>query len=493
MKSQSHKITPRVAESAERLAVSIQWLFLANAVLGQFLAGLATRIFTISLPTVASGLATNILGISWALISFQLASISLSLVFGRVGDLYGRSRVCTVGFIILATSSLLCGMSQNVIQLIMFRFLQGIGGAMIQSSARALAMDAVPPGWEGKAQGFMTVSFHTGFLIGPPLGGFLIESVGWRWVFFVMVPIGVTGVILSILGAKRGLEKRVERNVSSVDYVGAAMLILLSICLILLVDVKSAELMGITHPVILTAIFIGLLLGFLSYERRLESPILNVALFKIRMFSFSIISLLMLSITRGLVGFLLPFYLQEILQLSPSFMGLLFLVAPIFTLSLAHVGGHMTDRVGPRIPATIGVLSSMASVLVGLFFRSDSHWLIPGLMLAFSGAGTAFFNSANQAASIGSVPMNHRGFATGMVHTGFELGHMLGVSLGGVLLTVAYRYYSGTADATPGPDDPDAFVSAMNVSYLSAAACCLVALVMSLMRGSGKISAAKAK
>jgi MFS family permease len=348
----------------------IQWPFLANAVLGQFLAGLTARSFTISLPTVASNLGTDILGISWALISFQLASVSLSLVFGRLGDLYGRSKLCALGFVVLATSSFLCGMAQDVVQLIAFRFLQGIGGAMVQSSARAMAMDAVPPGWEGKAQGFMTVAFHTGFFIG-------------------------------------------------------------------------------------------------------------------------IVSLFTLSITRGLVAFLLPFYLQDILGLAPSFMGLLFLVQPIFTLSLAPVSGHMTDRIGPRVPATLGVLSSLASVLVGLFFRPDSHWWIPAVMLAFSGAGTALFNSANQAAVIGSVPPDYRGFATGMVYTGFELGHMLGVSVGGVLLTVAYHYYSGIPDATPGPNDPEAFVSSMNVSYLSAAACCIVALATSLLRGSGKIRAAK--
>lgn len=352
-------------------------------------------------------------------------------------------------------------------------------------------MDAVPAGSEGKAQGFMTVAFHTGFFIGPPVGGFLIESIGWRWVFFFMVPIGVTGIILSMLGVKRGLGKTPAKTHYSVDYVGGAMLILLSVVLILLLDQKSAELVGVKHPGLLGAMFAGVLLSFLAYERRLESPILNVSLFKIKMFSYSIVSLLTLSITRGLVGFLLPFYLQDILGLSPSFMGLLFLVPPIFTLSLANVSGHITDRIGPRVPATIGVLSSMASVLVGLFFRPDSHWLIAALMLAFTGVGTAFFNSANQAAGIGSVPNNYRGFATGMVHTAFELGHMLGVSVGGVLLTVAFRYYTGIAEATPGPNDPQAFVSSMNVSYLSAAACCIVALVTSLLRGSGKIRAAK--
>jgi hypothetical protein len=129
----------------------------------------------------------------------------------------------------------------------------------------------------------------------------------------------------------------------------------------------------------------------------------------------------------------------------------------------------------------------MAAVLFGLIFRPDSHWLVPALMLAFSGAGTAFFNTANQAALIGSVPHNHRGFATGMVHTGFELGHMLGVSGGGVLLTVAYQYYAGSPNAIPEPGNAEAFVSSMNVSYGVAAAFCVIAVATSLMRGSGRI------
>jgi EmrB/QacA subfamily drug resistance transporter len=473
------------------VADRIQWLFLANALLGQCLAGLSSRIFTIALPTVASGLGTDILGISWALISFQLASISLSLVFGRMGDLYGRARLYALGFVVLSTSSFLCGMAQNVVQLIVYRFLQGIGGAMIQSSARALAMDAVPAGWEGKVQGFMTVAFHTGFFIGPPLGGLLIETIGWRAVFFFLVPIGVTGIVLSSFGAKRGLGNKVGKGPVAVDYVGAVLLILLSVCLILLVDRKSAELVGIKQHGLLALVFTVVLLGFLAYERRVDSPILNIALFKIRMFSYSIVSLLMLSITRGLVSFLLPFYLQGVLGLSPSFMGLLFLLQPVLTLSLSPVSGYMTDRIGPRSPATIGAFSSMAAVLVGLLFRPDSHWLIPAIMLALSGAGTAFFNTANQAALIGSVPHNHRGFATGMVHTAFELGHMLGVSGGGVLLTVAYQHYSGSPEAAPEPSNPEAFVSSMNISYGVAAVCCMIALVTSIMRGSGRIGAAR--
>jgi predicted MFS family arabinose efflux permease len=218
---------------------------------------------------------------------------------------------------------------------------------------------------------------------------------------------------------------------------------------------------------------------------------MNLALFKIGMFTYSIISLVTLSITRGLVGFLLPFYLQEILHISPSLMGIMFLAPPIFTVTLAPVGGHITDRIGPRVPATIGVLASLTAVMIGAILRIDSHWIFPTFMLALTGIGTAFFNSANQAAIIGSVPKGHRGFANGMIHSGFELGHMLGVSLGALLLSLSFQYYSGIPGATPDPGNAFAFVSSMNASYGAAVVLSLVAMLTSLMRGSGKIQAAE--
>jgi MFS family permease len=137
-------------------------------------------------------------------------------------------------------------------------------------------------------------------------------------------------------------------------------------------------------------------------------------------------------------------------------MGLIFLAAPVFTIGLAMVSGRLTDRIGPRIPASVGVLATMAAFAIGLFLRVDSHWIMPALMMALLGVGSGFFNTPNQTAIIGSVPREYRGFATGMVQTIFGISALLGISLGGVLLTLAFRYYSGIADATPSPAEPRA-------------------------------------
>ena len=173
------------------------WLLLINAALGSFLAGTASRIFAVSLPTVARSLDTTIVGISWAVISFQISTISLSLVFGRIGDIYGRQKIFGLGFVVSAIGACLCGLSQNVFQLIMFRFFQGIGASMTQSQARALAMDSMPKESAGKAQGFMTTAFHSGVLVGPSVGGLIIDYVHWRAVFFFLLPIAAVGMTLT--------------------------------------------------------------------------------------------------------------------------------------------------------------------------------------------------------------------------------------------------------------------------------------------------------
>jgi MFS family permease len=272
--------------------------------------------------------------------------------------------------------------------------------------------------------------------------------------------------------------------------VGAALLIALTIMLTLLLDRRSAEMIGAGQRALLPVAFAATLLGFLVHESRVVNPVMNLSLFRIRMFTFSVLSLFIISTSYSVIAFLMPFYLQEVLHLSPSVMGLIFLAAPIFTVTLASVSGQLTDRIGPRIPASIGVMMAMGAFGVGIFLRTDSHWMLPTLLMGLTGLGSGFFNSPNQTAIIGSVPREYRGFATGMVQTVFGVGQLLGISLGGVLLTVMFRYYSGIPDATPSPDNPLAFVSSMNATYAMCLALMSVALVVSLMRGGTKVEAA---
>ncbi len=472
-----------------RVTARTDRLLLANAIMGQFLTGVATRIFIVSLPTLAVALHTDIIAISWALIVYQLAAISLSVVFGRLGDIHGRYTIYGLGFAIMTVSFVLCGLAPNATVLIVFRLVQGLGAAMIASATRVLAMEAVPEGSEGRANGYMTMGFHSGLLIGPPLGGLVIDLLDWRWIFFLMIPMGVAGVALTVLRARRRRAAPAGRALS-IDYVGAALLIALTVMLTLLLDRRSVETLGAERSTVLVVVFGATLVGFLVHERRVVSPVVNLALFTIRMFTFSVLSLLLIATTISVMSFLMPFYIQDVLGFSASFMGLIFLAAPVFTIGLAAVSGRLTDRIGPRIPASIGVLATMSAFAIGFVLRVDSHWLLPTLMMALLGIGSGFFNTPNQAAIIGSVPREYRGFATGMVQTIFGIAALLGISLGGALLTLAFRYYSGIAGATPSAAHPRAFVASMNVAYLACLALLVVALLSSFLRGGTRIEAA---
>jgi len=436
----------------------------------------------ISLPTVARGLQTDILGISWALISFQIATICLGVVFGRLGDIYGHRKLYGLGIIMITAASFLCGISQDVLQLTIFRFLQGVGGAVIQSAGRALALESMRPGTEGKAQGFMATAHHVGFFVGPPLGGFIIDAIDWRWIFYFMVPFGLAGIVLTYtrFANPSKTEPATHSKRPSVDYLGTVLFIMLTAILMLLLDQRAGRALGIENRGFLALAFAGTLWGFLVHENRSPSPMMNLSLFKIRTFTLGILGLTAATMTHGLVGFILPFYLQDILHISPSYIGLMFLLPSIFTITLATVSGNITDRQGPRTPLITGAVVLIITFVLGSNLQTGSHWIVPTIVLGLSGIAGAFFNTPVQAAIMGAVPREHRGFAAGIIHTVFGLGHTLGISAGKFLLTVAFQSYSGIPGAAPTPANPPAFVFAMSFTFMAGIAASLVALLTAL-------------
>jgi EmrB/QacA subfamily drug resistance transporter len=464
----------------------INWLLLINAALGNFMAGTASRIFTVSLPTVANSLETTIVAISWAVIAYQISQISLSLVFGRIGDIYGRHNLFGLGLVVSSLAALMCGLSQNVTQLIVFRLFQGLGASMTQSQGRALAMESVPEELSGRAQGYMTTAFHSGVLIGPSIGGLIIDYIHWRAVFFFLIPIGLCGILLTLFNRAKGnapARPAMPKSKRSIDYLGAILLVAASAALIASIDHRVMEAAGPLMRFVVVGSFVLIFAAFIYREMTCASPILDLSLFRIRMFSLSSLSLLLVGVAQVMIGFMLPFYLQDILGLTPSFIGLLFISAPIFTVTLSPLVGWAVDKVGSRLPATTGISFLAAAAFLGSFLRTDSHWLSAVAVLALWGLATALFFTSNHTAMITAVPTEHRGVATGAIYVTFGLGTTFGVSLGTLLLTAAFRYYSGDPTATPTPANADVFVRAMNFSFFTGGIMALVAMLCSAMRG----------
>jgi len=457
---------------------ALRRLVLINSVLGVITAGISTRVFTISVPTLAAALDTDMLGISWALIVYQMAGIGLGVICGRLGDIRGHHKTYAVGMWVMALGSLLCAFSQNVWQLILFRFLQGLGGAMIQSSGRTLAFKAMPVGSEGKAQGLMAMSHQLGFFIGPPLGGLIIDLVHWRGIFFLLFVPSLAGAALCMITSRGAAAEPLRSQV--IDYRGAFLFLGLTVIATLLFDQKVAQVAGGANLALLALGFVAVLWLFLAQEKRSASPMVNLAIFSVPIFAYGSIGLLFSNINQSLTTFITPFYLQEVLKLSPTFIGTLFLIPSLLSMVISPLSGALTDRIGSRLLLILGVSVLMVSFVIGAVLRTDSHWTLPALLLGLSGIGSAFFNTASQAAMIRVLPKEQWGTAIGIINGIFGLGHMLGISLSGIFLTLAFRFYTGNSAATPNPTDTGSFVVSMNLTYWIALALGVIPLVTSM-------------
>ena len=172
-------------------------LILLSVCIGQALVGLDQRAITVALPTLTKIFDTPFTTIQWTILIYDLVLIGLIITMGRLGDLFGRRRFYTVGFLIFVTASAICGVTQTTGQLIFFRAVQALGGSMIAANGRAIVSVNLPPEERGRALGLTSTAFHIGFLIGPALGGFLIDSIGWRWIFYINLPFSLAGAYLA--------------------------------------------------------------------------------------------------------------------------------------------------------------------------------------------------------------------------------------------------------------------------------------------------------
>jgi len=407
-------------------------LILLNVCIGQAIVGLDQRALLVALPTLTEYFNTGFTTIRWTILSYDLVLIGLVITMGRLGDLFGRRRFYTAGFVLFVTGSGLCILSQTPAQLIIFRVLQAIGGSMISANGRAIASIAVPRAERGKALGLTSTAFHVGFLSGPTLGGFMIDTIGWRWIFSLNIPIGIWGAWLAwkLLAETKG-----EKGDSSIDVAGALLLLVTNGLLIYAVD--QIPHLGWRHSIVLTSLSLAAVAcGMLVVvERKATTPILLLSLFRSRLFTAGILSLFLVAFSQVALNFLMPFYLQNLRGFSPSQVGWIIVADSLIIMALAPVAGWLSDRFGSRLLCTSGcALIAIAQLLISTV-GFDSSVLRIVIPLAIQGLGWALFNSPNQSAILSAVPMERVGAASGMVATAARTGGAMGVALSATLFS----------------------------------------------------------
>ena len=459
-------------------------LILLNVCVGQFIVGLDQRALLVALPTLTHRFNTSLSTIQWVLLIYDLTLIGLVITVGRLGDLFGRRRIYAGGFLFFVVSSALCGASQSAAQIILFRALQAAGGAMIAANGRAIVSTAVPSDQRGKALGFASMAFHVGFLTGPTLGGFLIDAISWRWIFYINLPVGIWGAYL----AWKLLEESKE-NVkgATVDFPGALLLMLTNSCFIY--GMNQLPHSGWRGFSVVGAMGLSLAAFALLVlvEWRARDPILSFSLFRNRIFTASMFSLCFITSTQSAISFLMPFYLQNILHFSPSQMGWILIANSVMIVMVAPVAGSLSDRLGSRLLCTVG--SSLIVIAQFLIASLGLDSSIPRILfpLILSGLGWAVFNSPNQSAILGSVPRDKVGTASGMNTTAARTGGAMGVALSATLFTHGLTAAGLSPAQIESPESwgaaPDVFVRSFNHTIHIINLFTLLAVFFSAVRG----------
>jgi EmrB/QacA subfamily drug resistance transporter len=459
-------------------------LVLYQVSLGLALVAINHRAIQIALPTLTHVFHADLSFIQWVLLVYDLAVIGLVLTLGRLGDLFGRKWIYILGFLLFVASSTLCGLAYSSGQLIGFRVLQGIGGALILANGRALVTINSPPSERGKALGITSTAYHVGYMTGPTLGGFIIDTIGWRWIFFMTVPLGLACAYF----ASRVLRERATSEAPvKVDIGGAAYLLLTNICFVYALN--QLPHLGIGHPVVFAFFLVSLasLALFIRSEQKADNPILNLSLFRNRLFSASNLSLFFVTSTQSAIGVLLPFYLQNLMAFTPTQMGWIIIGSSVVIILFAPLAGWLSDRFGSRLLCSIGAaIIVCGQYLIGSFTLESSLFqlILPQLLV---GLGWALFNSPNQSAIMSAVSRDQVGAASGMTVTTARIGGAIGIALSGALMTHALTTGGLTAQQIESPEswssEPQQFLGAFSFTVHCINAFALLAIVFSMLRG----------
>jgi EmrB/QacA subfamily drug resistance transporter len=446
--------------------------------LGTFMSALDASVVNTVLPVIRADYHVPVEVIQWVSTTYLLIMGSLLLTFGRLGDLRGHKRVYLAGLVVFVPASVLCGISPSVEMLIASRVLQGIGAAIVVSTAPAILIGSVHPSRMGQALGLQAAITSIGLALGPSLGGWLTDQWGWRTIFFMNVPVGVAAFAIGHRYIPE--EKSPPLREETFDRVGA--LLFLAAFLVLQVALSRGNDWGwLSAPTL--GVFAGsAALGylFLRQETTATSPMLHLALFRNRLFSFSVGSALVNYICMASVLFLVPFYLIQGRGFSAAKAGMVMTAQFLSMVVTAPVSGRIADRVGSRIPATTG----MAILAVGLFIlsamdgESPLHLTVLGLVV--TGVGVAIFVTPNNSAMLGTAPPGRKGIASGILATSRLLGMATGVSLAGAILAGVVGGRS--AHGIP----PERVFKAIHLGFLAAGVMASGGTVLTAARSEGR-------
>ena len=462
-----------------------KYVVLTNTTIGAFMAVLDSNIVLIALPTITADLHASPFDAVWIIMGYVLVTASLLMTFGRLSDIFGRVRLYNLGFALFTIGSGLCSIAPSGTTLVLFRLVQGSGGALIFSNSAALLTDVFPPTERGKALGLNQVAGTVGSVLGLALGGVLAGSpLGWRSIFWINLPVGAFATVWAYSKLRETSERRRQEKL---DPVGN--LLFSGGLTVFLVGLMLGALLGWSVGYV-GVMALGLLMmgAFVFVETKVGYPMMDISLFKIRAFTAGIASNLLASVSRGGVSLVLVFYFQGVLLLDAFTAGIWLIPFSLAFVTLGPLSGYLSDKVGSRGLATAGLLIISLALfwfaLLPFGNATDYTQLLVPMVLA--GAGGGMFVAPNVRSIMNATPAPRRGIASGMsstlVNTGFllSLGIAFAVMAASVPTSVLQAIFSGS-NAAISPLELDAFVSSLHSLFLLLGFISLLAAVPAFM------------
>ncbi|HSF86037.1 MAG TPA: DHA2 family efflux MFS transporter permease subunit [Acidimicrobiia bacterium] len=425
-----------------------RWWVLVAVGMGIFLGTIDGSIVNVALPTLVDEFNTSFSVVQWVVLGYLLTLATLVLGIGRVGDMVGKKPIYAAGFVVFTIGSMLAGLAPTVGWLIGFRVFQAVGAAMVFALGFAIVTEAFPPQERGRALGIMGSVVSIGIVVGPSLGGFLIDAISWRWIFYVNLPVGIVGTITAL----RFIPRVPPPGQQRFDYLGAFTFLLALAPLLLGLTLGQERGFGDRPVIALLVVSAVGLAAFLGIERRVPQPMLDLTLFRNRLLSVNLFTGWISFIGIAGLLILLPFYLENVLGYEPRQVGLLLAAAPVALGVAAPLSGSLSDRIGPRPVTVAGLAVLTVGYFLARYLDTDTTILVYMLILIPIGAGMGIFQSPNNSAVMGSVPPQRLGVTSGMLTITRITGQIFGISVLGTIWAARVNAAAGSSgDASDAP------------------------------------------
>jgi EmrB/QacA subfamily drug resistance transporter len=447
-----------------------KWWTLAAVAFGLFMIMLDNTVVNVALPAMQESLSLDISELEWIVAGYALTFGALMLTGGKMADLFGRRLVFIVGLVIFTLASLGCGLAPSAEVLIGSRVVQGVGAALMNPSTLSIIAVAFPPRERGRAIGIWVGVSALALAVGPLVGGLIAEKVGWHWIFFINIPIGALAVAAALAFIDESRDTSHEQRADLPGLIASAVgLFALTYALI----EGNSHGWGATRIVVAFAVAAVALVGFVILERHQRLPMLDLSLFRNRIFASANVVTLLSALAMFGVFFYVSLYMQQVLGFSAVRAGAMFLPMTLLIIVIAPRAGHLSDRVGSRLLAGSGQL--LVAIALLLFSRLDvgSSSITLLVPMVISGAGMALTMTPATAAALASVRPEKAGVGSAVLNSARQVGGSIGIALMGAV--VATRVSSAlAAGATP----PRAFVQGIHGGFLLAAGVALAGSII---------------